>query len=46
MVSTYTSDINCRNTIFHIELVHNGWIEVTHQNFQRLIRMLVLPVVW
>lgn len=46
MVSTYTSDITCRNTIFHIELVHNGWIEVTHQNFQRLIRILVLPVVW
>lgn len=42
--STYTSDITCRNTVFHVELVHNGWIEVTHQHLQRLIRMLVLPV--
>lgn len=40
------SDITCRNTIFHIELVHDFWIKVAHQNFQGLIRMLVFPVLW
>lgn len=40
------SDITCRNTIFHIELVHNCWIKVTHQNFQCLICMLVFPELW
>lgn len=45
-LKSYMSDITCRNTIFHIELVHDCWIKVTHQNFQRLIGMLVFPVLW
>lgn len=45
-LESYMSDITCRNTIFHIELVHNCWIKVTHQNFQCLICMLVFPVLW
>ena len=40
------SDITCRNTVFHVELVHDCWIKITHQNFQGLICMLVLPVLW
>lgn len=43
---TYTSDLTCGNTVFHVELVHDGWIKVAHQNFQRLISILVLPVLW
>lgn len=45
-LKSYMSDITCRNTIFHIELVHNCWIKVTHQNFQCLICMLAFPVLW
>lgn len=41
---TYTSDIISGNTVFHVELVHHGWVEIAHQNLQRLVRLLVLPV--
>lgn len=44
--STYTSDVTCGNTIFHVELVHNSWIKVAHQNLQRLICLVVLPILW
>lgn len=43
---SYTSDIICRNTVFHVELVHHRWVKIAHQNFQGLIRMLVLPKLW
>lgn len=43
---TYTSDIICSNTIFHVELVHNYWVKLTHQNFQCLIRLIGYPTLW
>ena len=44
--NAYTSDILCSNTIFHVELVHNCWVKLTHQNFQGLIWLIDNPTLW